>query len=275
MNIEKSAAAFGRQYSVLAPYYEKLNSEADYDKYADFIEREIKLYGKENTEIVLELACGTGAITRRLSERGFDMIGIDISENMLSEAYRLEHVFNSETGYKAEQRRHKSSKILYLCQDMCELELYGTAKAMVSVCDSINYLLEEDEIIWTLQSVNRYLEPGGIFIFDFNTVYKYETVLGDTTICENREEGSFIWENYYDKEEQINEYDLTLFIREEEQLYRKFEETHYQRGYSLEQMHTLVEEAGMEFLAAYDAETKKSPTADSERIYIIAGEKGK
>ena len=82
-------------------------------------------------------------------------------------------------------------------------------------------------------------------------------------------------ENYYDKEEQINEYDLTLFIREEEQLYRKFEETHYQRGYSLEQMHTLVEEAGMEFLAAYDAETKQAPTAESERIYIIAGEKGK
>lgn len=109
------------------------------------------------------------------------------------------------------------------------------------------------------------------------TVYKYETVLGDTTICENREEGSFIWENYYDKEEQINEYDLTLFIREEkqEQLYRKFEETHYQRGYSLEQMQTFVEEAGMEFLAAYDAETKQAPTAESERIYIIAGEKGK
>ena len=113
------------------------------------------------------------------------------------------------------------------------------------------------------------------FVIDSYNGKEYETVLGDTTICENREEGSFIWENYYDKEEQINEYDLTLFIREEEQLYRKFEETHYQRGYSLEQMHTLVEEAGMEFLAAYDAETKKSPTADSERIYIIAGEKGK
>ena len=121
------------------------------------------------------------------------MIGVDLSEDMLAIASE-----QNEEG------------ILYLCQDMCELELYGTAKAMVSVCDSINYLLEEDEIIWTLQSVNRYLEPGGIFIFDFNTVYKYETVLGDTTICENREEGSFIWENYYDKEERIDEYDLTL-----------------------------------------------------------------
>lgn len=120
MNAEKSYASCGRQYSVLAPYYERLNSEVDYNKYADFIEREIKLHGKEKNEIVLELACGTGAITRRLARRGFDMIGIDISENMLSEAYRLEHSqsFDSESVHNAGQRRRKKSEILYLCQDI-------------------------------------------------------------------------------------------------------------------------------------------------------------
>ena len=244
-------------YTGFAAVYDIFMDNVPYEEWSSYLHGLLLEHGIEEG-IVLDLGCGTGAMTERLAAFGYDMIGVDLSEDMLAIASE-----QNEEG------------ILYLCQDMCELELYGTAKAMVSVCDSINYLLEEDEIIWTLQSVNRYLEPGGIFIFDFNTVYKYETVLGDTTICENREEGSFIWENYYDKEEQINEYDLTLFIREEEQLYRKFEETHYQRGYSLEQMHTLVEEAGMEFLAAYDAETKKSPTADSERIYIIAGEKGK
>ena len=99
--------------------------------------------------------------------------------------------------------------------------------------------------------------------------------MGETTICENRPEGSFIWENYYDEEEQINEYDLTLFIQEKENLYRKFEETHYQRGYSLEKIRTLLEEAGMEFVTAYDACTKNPPRENSERIYIVAREKGK
>ena len=231
-------------YTTFAQVYDLFMDNVPYEEWSEYLLSVLKEYGI-HSGVICDLGCGTGKMTRLLAKAGYDMIGVDLSEDMLAIA----------SGQ----------------------ELYGTAKAMVSVCDSINYLLEEDEIVWTLQSVNRYLEPGGIFIFDFNTVYKYETVLGDTTICENREEGSFIWENYYDKEEQINEYDLTLFIREEkqEQLYRKFEETHYQRGYSLEQMHTLVEEAGMEFLAAYDAETKQAPTAESERIYIIAGEKGK
>lgn len=246
-------------YTTFAQVYNLFMDNVPYEEWSEYLLAVLKEYGI-HSGVICDLGCGTGKMTRLLAQAGYDMIGVDLSEDMLAIASE-----QNEDG------------ILYLCQDMCELELYGTAKAMVSVCDSINYLLEEDEIIWTLQSVNRYLEPGGIFIFDFNTVYKYETVLGDTTICENREEGSFIWENYYDKEEQINEYDLTLFIREEkqEQLYRKFEETHYQRGYSLEQMQTFVEEAGMEFLAAYDAETKQAPTAESERIYIIAGEKGK
>ena len=216
-------------YTTFAQVYDLFMDNVPYEEWSEYLLSVLKEYGI-HSGVICDLGCGTGKMTRLLAQAGYDMIGVDLSEDMLTIASE-----QNEDG------------ILYLCQDMCELELYGTAKAMISVCDSINYLLEEDEIIWTLQSVNRYLEPGGIFIFDFNTVYKYETVLGDTTICENREEGS----------------------------YRKFEETHYQRGYSLEQMHTLVEEAGMEFLAAYDAETKQAPTAESERIYIIAGEKGK
>ena len=214
-------------YTTFAQVYDLFMDNVPYEEWSEYLLSVLKEYGI-HSGVICDLGCGTGKMTRLLAQAGYDMIGVDLSEDMLTIASE-----QNEDG------------ILYLCQDMCELELYGTAKAMISVCDSINYLLEEDEIIWTLQSVNRYLEPGGIFIFDFNTVYKYETVLGDTTICENREEGSFIWENYY------------------------------QRGYSLEQMHTLVEEAGMEFLAAYDAETKQAPTAESERIYIIAGEKGK
>lgn len=98
---------------------------------------------------------------------------------------------------------------------MRELELYGTVGAVVSVCDSLNYLLEEEDIIQVFRLVNNYLYPGGVFLFDFNTVYKYEMVIGDSTIAENREDCSFIWENYYDAGSRMNEYDLTVFVKED------------------------------------------------------------
>ena len=139
----------------------------------------------------------------------------------------------------------------------------------------MNYILEEEDLRSVFRLVNNYLDPGGVFIFDLNTIYKYREELGETTICENRAEGSFIWENYYDEEENINEYDLTLFIREDSGLFRKYEETHYQRGYELETVKQLLLQAGMEFVTAYDAFTREKPGKNSERIYIVAREKGK
>ena len=244
-------------YTTFAQVYDLFMDNVPYEEWSNYIVSVLKEYGI-HSGVICDLGCGTGKMTRLLAKAGYDMIGVDLSEDMLAIASE-----QNEEG------------ILYLCQDMCELELYGTAKAMVSVCDSINYLLEEDEIIWTLQSVNRYLEPGGIFIFDFNTVYKYETVLGDTTICENREEGSFIWENYYDVEEEINEYDLTIFVQTQEDLFQRFTETHLQRGYTLEQMQEILQKAGLVFLKAIDVDTQGEVTEQTERICIIAREHGK
>ena len=171
----------------------------------------------------------------------------------------------------AMEKREKSGlDILYLQQDMRELELYGTVGAVVSVCDSVNYLLEEDEIVQTFRLINNYLYPQGIFIFDFNTTYKYAEVIGDTTIAENREDCSFIWENYYDPDGEINEYDITIFVREENERFRRFQETHLQRGYEPEQMRRLVEQAGMLFVEAIDADTHGEVTETSERVYIVA-----
>ncbi len=215
--------------------------------------------------VVVDLGCGTGTLTELLADRGCDMIGIDASQEMLNIAL--------------EKRERSGKEILYLCQDMRELELYGTAGAVISVCDSLNYLLEEEEMLRVFRLVNNYLYPGGVFLFDFNTVYKYETVIGDSVIAENREDCSFIWENYYDAEGQINEYDLTIFARTENQdgedIFRRFTETHYQRGYTLEEMRGMVEKAGMEFVRAEDADTRGEVREESERIYVIARECGK
>ena len=148
-------------------------------------------------------------------------------------------------------------------------------RAVISICDSMNYLPQEADFLQTLRLVNNYLDPEGIFIFDLNTPYKYRELIGDATIAENREDASFIWENTWYEEEQVNEYDLTIFARTEGEFYQKFQETHYQRAYSLETVKELIRQSGMEFIAAYEAFTREPVRKDSERIYVIAREKGK
>ena len=220
---------------------------------ADGESAEENLRQERNT--ILDLGCGTGTLTELLARGGYDMIGVDNAEEMLRIAM--------------EKRERSGLDILYLLQDMRELELYGTVGTVVSVCDRLNYLLEEEDIVRTFERVNNYLYPQGIFIFDFNTVYKYAVVIGDATIAENREDCSFIWENYYHEEQEINEYDLTVFVAEGT-LFRRFQEVHYQRGYCLEQIKALLTRAGMEFLEALDADTHGRVTKESERIYVVA-----
>ena len=215
----------------------------------------------EERNLVVDLGCGTGTLTELLYQKGYDCIGVDNSEEML--------------GIAMEKKVESGSEILYLHQDMRELDLYSTVGTVISVCDSVNYILEEEELLQVFRLVNNYLYPGGIFIFDFNTDYKYREVIGNTTIAENREDCSFIWENYYDEETRINEYDLTLFIQEEDDLYRRFTETHLQRGYTVGQMRTLVEQSGLKILEIMDSDTGEAVTETSERVYIVAKEQQK
>lgn len=272
-------------YVGFAEVYDELMDNVPYEEWAEFLVSVLREYGvgrepaieeggeslrdgeraknlaiERNT--VLDLGCGTGTLTELLYRAGFDMIGIDNSEEMLELAMR--------------KREISGSDILYLLQDMREFELYGTVGAVCSVCDSLNYMLEDADMVKVFSLVNNYLYPGGAFVFDFNTVYKYEQVIGDATIAENRDDCSFIWENYYDAGSQVNEYDLTVFVREPEgERFRRFTETHYQRGYTLGQMKGFLEEAGLLFVRALDADTHGEVRAESERIYVIARECGK
>ena len=260
-------------YQDFAGVYDEFMDETPYEEWSERIESLIKKYGvskpEQNAEdaltseknLVVDLGCGTGTLTELIYEKGYDMIGVDVSESMLNIAM--------------EKREKSGAQILYLLQDMRELELYSTVGTVISVCDSINYILEEEELLETFSLVNNYLYPGGIFIFDFNTDYKYREVIGDTTIAENRESCSFIWENYYDEEECINQYDVTIFVQEEEELFRRFTETHFQRGYTPKQIENLLEQAGMELVTMLDADTNENVVAQSERILVVARERGK
>lgn len=249
-------------YTSFAAVYDTFMDNVPYEEWGQYLHSLLEEYGIEDG-MVLDLGCGTGTMTEFLASLGYDMIGVDNSEDMLEIAL--------------EKKLKSGHDILYLCQDMREFELYGTVRAIVSICDSINYITEPTELRQVFHWVSNYLDPDGIFIFDFNTEYKYREVLGDCTIAESREECSFIWDNYYYEEEKINEYELSLFVREEElskngqDIYQRYQETHFQRSYTLESVKVLLKEAGMRFLAAYDAFTREEPRMDSERICVVAG----
>lgn len=244
-------------YESFARVYDLFMDNIPYEEWCGYLHQLLVKYGVCDG-LVLELGCGTGSMTELLAEHGYDMIGVDNSVEMLEIAMEKKEVSGKD--------------ILYLLQDMREFELYGTVKAVVSVCDSINYITDREDLYTVFSLVNNYLDPGGIFIFDLNTVYKYEEILGDTVIAENREESSFIWENWYDEETRINEYDLTLFIRSQGNLYEKYEETHYQKAYEINEICELLERAGLELAAIYDAFTFDAPGRGSERVYFVARE---
>lgn len=244
-------------YGSFAYVYDMFMDNVPYEEWCKYLHTLLKKYGIEEG-LVLELGCGTGSMTELLAGLGYDMIGVDNSVEMLEIAM--------------EKREQSGHDILYLMQDMREFELYGTVRAVVSVCDSMNYITQEDDLLTVFKLVNNYLDPDGVFIFDLNTVYKYEELLGERTIAENREESSFIWENWYDPDTQINEYDLTLFIENADGLYEKYEETHYQRAYTLEKIKGLLAQAGLKLEAVYDAFTQDAPKEESERVYFVARE---
>ena len=248
-------------YTSFAEVYDTFMDNVPYEEWAEYLAELLQEYDIEDG-LVLDLGCGTGSLTEILATKGYDMIGADGSAEMLEIAM--------------EKKAQSGHDILYLLQDMREFELYGTVRAVVSVCDCVNYITDEKELEQVFRLVNNYLDPEGIFIFDFNTEYKYTEILGEQTIAEDREDCSFIWDNYYYEDESMNEYELTLFIKEQDSnLYRKYQEMHYQKAYTLDAMRELVEWSGLEFVTAYDAYTRKAPTETSERVCVVAREHGK
>ena len=180
-------------YGSFACVYDKFMDNVPYKEWGKYLKSLLEEQGISDG-LVLELGCGTGSLTEILADAGYDMIGVDLSADMLDIAM--------------EKREQSGNNILYLLQDMREFELYGTVRAVVSICDSMNYLPCEEDFLQTLKLVNNYLDPEGVFIFDLNTPYKYRELIGDATIAENREDASFIWENTWYEKEQVNEYDL-------------------------------------------------------------------
>lgn len=245
-------------YTSFAGVYDRFMEDVPYEQWRDIIVDELK---KEHITdgLLLDLGCGTGTLTGLLAAAGYDMIGVDGSGEMLMEA----------------REKAAGSDILYLCQDMREFELYGTVRAVVSTCDTMNYLLTPEDFIQVVRLVNNYLDPGGIFLFDLNTPYKFRELMGNTTIAESGEEASFIWDNFYDEKTGRNEYDLTLFIKRPDGLYERQVEVHEEQGYMIGEIKQFLAAGGMEFVRVFDADTGDEPTDTSAKVFFVAREKGK
>lgn len=268
-------------YNEFASVYDSLMEEIPYGDWADGITKTLEAEGFKGA-LVLDLGCGTGKLTRLLCDAGFDMIGVDGSVEMLDEAKKKESRELSGTCEKTGKQgtfvpcaENERKPVLYLNQELTEFELYGTVGAVVSTCDTINYLTEKDDLQTVFKLVENYLDYNGLFLFDVKTLYTYNELLGDGTFYSETENACTIWENEFDKEEGLNYYDITIFKNTGNGLFRKHTESHVQRFISREEIERAARSSGLIFEGEY-SDYNRSPVSeeDERRVYILRKKAG-
>ncbi len=245
-------------YRLLAPYYDEFIEGIDYKAYTDFIEACFQKYQRARPDLVLDLACGTGKLTSELSLRGYDMTGVDASTEMLTVARE-----------RAQDIGH-TDKILYLEQDMCDFELYGTVGACVCTLDGINHLLYAERLRKCLSLVHNYLDPDGLFVFDVIGKGKFESELSGRAYVYERGDDQCIWETLYNKRTHFCDYYITLYESGEDGRYTRHEAWQRERMYTLRTLKSELLRAGFEVLD-FVSDFDFTPACDRDgRIYIIA-----
>ena len=246
-------------YDLLAPFYDEINSELDYHSWADFIERIIEReYREGKPELVLDLGSGTGRMTLELARRGYDMTGVDISPEML------------DVARGAAEAEGLSDRMLWLCQDMTDFELYGTVDVTVSCLDCINHLTDMRSLEKCLALTHNYLIPGGLFIFDVNGRHKFENVYADNSYVMEIDENVCVWQNFYNEKSRICDFYITLFSMGNDGKYTRYDELQRERMYTLRSLKNALSKSGFEFVGAYSDFDFNVATDDDERIYIVA-----
>ena len=250
-------------YSALAGVYDLFNADLNDVAWANYIEAAFDRFLQRRPQILLDLACGTGRLTKLLCARGYDMIGVDGSAEMLAKAAE-------NAGY--------DPRILYLLQDMRSFELYGTVGAVVSCLDSVNYLTKKEDLLACFNRVHNYLDPDGLFLFDVNTPYKFENVYGDESYLfeGERSDGKktlpvfCAWQNHYVKKSRICTFDLSFFYGEEDGRYRREDETQKERCYTEKELLEALEATGFELLGCFGGFDFSAPAPDAERWFFAA-----
>ena len=256
------------EYNIIAGVYDRINSGIDYDAWADTVQRLFDRHLPSRPELVLDLACGTGKMTLALAKKGYDMIGVDSSGEMLSRA--TEAFYDGLDSGELEGK----PRPLFLCQDMKAFELYGTVGAAVCCLDSLNYLTGDGELEKCLLCVHNYLDPDGLFIFDMNTPYKFENIYGENAYVYDMEENDVsafcVWQNFYDRETRLCDFYLTLFESDGKGKYLRADEEQRERCYSLDEIRSALEKTGFEFIDVFSDLDLTPPKSDCQRWYFVA-----
>lgn len=242
-------------YGCFAYYYDTLTGNISYKSRAEYIDSLVMLHGGKKN-ILLDLACGTGSLSEEFSRMGYDVIGVDGSEMMLNEA--LDKKFDS------------GLNIQYLCQDMTELDMFGTIDVTVCALDSLNHLCDLDAIKKTIGRVSLFCEPEGLFIFDVNTPYKHKNVLGNNTFVYDLDDVYCVWQNTYAEKDNRVEIALDLFEKQENGSYVRYEESFAEIAFDESVIDKILTDCGMEIAAKYDYDTMEPVRADSEKIVYVA-----
>ncbi|MFD6439036.1 class I SAM-dependent DNA methyltransferase [Peribacillus sp. NPDC060186] len=243
-------------YERFAYVYDELMKDAPYEKWLMILTAKLEQYGIDGRK-VLDLACGTGEITVELAQHGFDVSGVDLSDEMLMVAN--------------EKAAKLGLSIPFFQQNMAELEGLGLYDCVTIFCDSLNYLREETDILKTFSRVHEHLKDGGLFLFDVHSIYKMEEIFHNNTFAVNDEEVSYIWDCFPGEESYSVEHDLSFFVRDNDSgLYDRFDELHYQRTYPVEQYKKWLQQAGFEVTELL-ADLEEAPLGkETERILFVA-----
>lgn len=243
-----------KPYSFFAGCYDRLTQNVDYPRRAEYI-REIFKHYRSEPKIVLDLACGTGSMSFELSKFGYDMIGVDSSGDMLAQA--------------SERASLCGSDILFICQDMCGLDLYGTVDAAICCLDSVNHLTSAAKVQAAFEKVSLFLNPGGLFVFDLNSEYKLSEVLGGNTFLYDMGDLYCVWENHYNKRSKLCRFDLTFF-QYENGGFQRYDEQFGEKAYSSARISEFCSRAGMNLIGEFNELSFEKPHPQSERIYYVA-----
>lgn len=242
-------------YSAFAYFYDALTENISYKDRAAYFDRLIKKHGGTKN-LLLDLACGTGSLSEEMSRLGYDVIGVDNSPEMLSEAM--------------DKKIESGLNIQYLCQDMTEIDMFGTIDVTICALDSLNHLQSFEDIERTISRVSLFCEPNGLFIFDVNTPYKHEKILGDNTFVYDTEQVYCVWQNSYagGKERRV---DISLdFFENEEDVYRRYSEEFSEIAPDRTEIEAMLRRNGMTVVGCYDYDTENSPRDNSEKLVFVA-----
>ena len=258
-------------YNTFASFYDELTDNISYPKRAAYFDSVIRKYCPK-ASILLDLACGTGKLSIEMAKLGYDVVGTDASQQMLSQAMdNKARALYGEDFELEEPSDPQIEKLLFLCQPMQELDMYGTLDAAVCTLDSLNHVTDPAIVQKAFDRVSLFLNPGAVFVFDVNSVYKHRDVLGNNVFVYDRDDVYCVWQNSYTEENFQVQMDLDFFAYDEDtDTYRRTEESFAERAYPDDQIRDFIKNSGLEFVASYAADSFEPVKEDTQRIIYVA-----